>query len=198
MSKSVLVPVADGSEDIEFTALTDVLHRAELKVTVASVMGRKNVTLAHGLKLESDSLIGEESASKYDAVFLAGGFDGSSNFGKSEELKKFMHEMRAQNKLFGAICAAPVLSLAPLGMLEGVQKATCYPGMESKFPPTVKPSTDVVVKCGQCLTSRGPGTAIFFALAAVSLLRGKDVANQVAKGLLVDHFPETEFAISKI
>ncbi|EPY27784.1 4-methyl-5(b-hydroxyethyl)-thiazole monophosphate biosynthesis [Strigomonas culicis] len=196
MSKHVLVPVADGSEDIEFSAITDVLHRAELNVTVASVMGRKNVTLAHGLKLESDSLIGEESASKYDGVFLAGGFDGSNHFGKSEELKKFMHEMRDQKKLFGAICAAPVLSLGPLGMLEGVQRATCYPSMESMFPPTVKPSTDVVVKCGQCLTSRGPGTAIFFALAAVSVLRGKDVASAIAKALLVDHFPEAQLAIS--
>ena len=36
--KKVLVPVADGSEDIEMACITDVLVRAGATVTVASVM----------------------------------------------------------------------------------------------------------------------------------------------------------------
>ncbi|EPY43545.1 4-methyl-5(b-hydroxyethyl)-thiazole monophosphate biosynthesis [Angomonas deanei] len=159
-------------------------------------METKNVTLAHGLKLEADTLVKDEKASDYEAAFLAGGYGGSKNFGASEDLKKFLHELRSQNKTYGAICAAPVLSLAPLGMLEGVTKATCYPGMENMFPAHVTASTDVVVKSGHCLTSRGPGTTLFFGLAIAALLVSKETAEKLAKDLLVDHFPETKTAIS--
>ncbi|CCW61714.1 unnamed protein product [Phytomonas sp. EM1] len=190
MSKHVLVPVADGSEDIELSCLTDVLVRGGIKVTVASVMESVNVTLARGLKLVADALLKDLSASDFDAVLLPGGFDGSVNFGKSETLGKILHEMRRSDKLYGGICAAPVLSLVPLGALEGVKTATCYPGMESKFPAHINPSSDCVVKCGNCLTSRGPGTAMFFGLAAVALLRSSDVANQIAKDLLLDKYAE--------
>lgn len=196
MSKNVLVPVADGSEDIELSCLTDILARGEIKFTVASVMASKNVTLSRGLKLTADTLIQDVSANSFDAVLLPGGLPGADHLGKSEGLKKVMHEMRSQNKLFGAICASPVLALGPLGMLEGVKTATCYPSMEVKFPAHVKYSTDCVVKCGNCLTSRGPGTAMFFGLAAVALLRSKDIAQQISKDLLIDGCPEVNVATS--
>ncbi|CCW67990.1 unnamed protein product [Phytomonas sp. Hart1] len=193
MSKHVLVPVADGSEDIELSCITDVLVRGGLKVTVASVMESVNVSLARGLKLVADALLKDLSPNNFDAILLPGGLDGSLNFGKSEPLQKIIGEMRDDHKLYGAICAAPVLSL---GALEGVKTATCYPGMESKFPSHIQPSSDCVVKCGNCLTSRGPGTAIFFGLAAVVLLRSADVASQVAKDLLVNQHAEMNTVLS--
>eukprot|EP00796_Vickermania_ingenoplastis_P005829 gene5829-4156_t len=193
---SALVAVADGSEDIEFSCIADILARGEVKVTVASVMESRNVSLSRGIKVTADCLISEVSASNFDAAFLPGGLPGAEHFGKSEGLKKFMQELKQQNKLYGAICAAPVLSLGPLGMLEGVKTATCYPSMESKFPSFITHSTKNVVKCGNCLTSRGPGTSMLFGLAAVACLRSKEVAQKVAEGLLLQG-PEVDAAISQ-
>lgn len=196
MSKRVLVPAADGSEDIELACITNILARAEIKYTLASVMDAKNITLSRGLKLTADVLVKDVLAKDYDAVLLPGGLPGSEHLGKSESLKTIMHEMRDQNKLYGAICAAPVMALGPLGMLDGVHSATCYPSLETKFPPNVKPSLDCVVKCGNCLTSRGPGTAVFFGLAAVALLRSREVAEKIAKDMLLDHYPEMTTVLS--
>lgn len=129
MTKHVLVPVADGSEDIELSCITDVLARGDIKFTVASVMDNQTVTLSRGLKLITDTLIKSVSADHFDAVLLPGGLPGAEHLGKSEGLKNVMHQMRQQNKLYGAICASPVLALGPLGMLEGVKTATCYPSL---------------------------------------------------------------------
>lgn len=194
---SALVAVADGTEDIELSCITDVLVRGDIKVTVASVMESRNVTLARGLKLTADCLISEANAKSFDAAFLPGGLPGADYLGKSPALKSFLQELKSQNKLYGAICAAPVLSLGPLGMLEGVKTATCYPTMESKFPSFITPSTKNVVKCGNCLTSRGPGTSILFALAAVACLQSKEVAQKVAEGLLVQG-PAVDDALSHL
>lgn len=196
MSKRVLVPVADGTEDIELSCLTDILDRGELKVTVASVMSAKQVKLAHGLHLTADALITDLSAKDFDAVFLPGGLPGANHLGACEPLKKIMHEMKADNKLYGAICASPVLALGPLGLLTDVASATCYPSLESKFPANVKHSLDCVVRSGNCLTSRGPGTAMFFGLAAVALLRSREVAKSLAKDLLLEGCPEVNVVLN--
>lgn len=196
MPKHVLVPAADGSEDIELSCITDVLARGDIKVTVASVMESERITLARGLKLTCDTMIGDVAPSTFDAVLLPGGMPGAEHLGKSDALKKALDEMRSTNKLYGAICAAPVVALGPLGMLDGVKTATCYPAMQSMMPPGITYSTNAVVKCGNCLTSRGPGTAMFFGLAAVALLRSREVAQQIAKDMLIDHYPEMEHVLS--
>lgn len=192
---SALVAVADGSEEIEFSCISDILARGGIKLTVASVMESRNVTLAHGVKLTADCKISEVTADGFDAAFLPGGLPGAEHLGKSEGLKKFMQDLKSQNKLYGAICAAPVLSLGPLGLLEGVKTATCYPTMESQFPSFITPSERNVVKCGKCLTSRGPGTSMLFGLAAVACLKSKDVALEIAKGLLMSG-PDVDEAVS--
>lgn len=192
---SALVAVADGSEEIEFSCISDILARGGVNVTVASVMEQREVTLSRGLKFTADCKISEISGKDFDAAFLPGGLPGSEHLGKSEGLKRFLQDLKSQNKLYGAICAAPVLSLGPLGMLEGVKTATCYPSLESKFPSFITPSMKNVVKCGNCLTSRGPGTAMLFGLAAVACMKSKDIALEVAKNLLLSG-PDVDEAIS--
>ncbi|GET90679.1 4-methyl-5(beta-hydroxyethyl)-thiazole monophosphate synthesis protein, putative [Leishmania tarentolae] len=189
---NVLVVAADHSEDIELISIIDVLSRAEIKVTLASVMESKSITLAHGVNVQCDALIGEVSADNYDAVLLPGGMPGSVHLGNSEALKKILHDARLGKKLYGGICAAPVVSLAPMGLLDGVDTATCYPGFEDKLPSSVKYSTNAVVKSGNCLTSRGPGTAIYFGLAVVSILKSPDLAERLAKAMLVDQSKEMD------
>ncbi|EAN88087.1 hypothetical protein C3747_89g130 [Trypanosoma cruzi] len=196
MTKKVLVPAADGTEEIELTCITDILRRAEIQVTVASVMESQNLILSRGLKITTDSLLKDESAAAYDGVFLPGGLPGADHLGKNAHLKKILEEMRSQGKWYGAICASPVSALAPMGMLEGVKTVTCYPAMKEKIPSHVHWSTDPVVRCGKCLTSKGPGTAIAFGLAIVAALLTKDCALRLAKELLVDETPFVEKALS--
>ena len=53
--KTALVPVADGSEDIETVCIIDVLRRAEVAVTVACVMaGRLEIEAARGTRIVAD------------------------------------------------------------------------------------------------------------------------------------------------
>ncbi|RNF15494.1 putative 4-methyl-5(beta-hydroxyethyl)-thiazole monophosphate synthesis protein [Trypanosoma conorhini] len=192
MAKKVLVPVADGSEDIELSCITDILRRADFHVTVSTVMHHQTVQLARGLKLTPDSHIKDESAAAYDGVFLPGGLPGAEHFAKSPHLKKILEEMHKQGKWYGAICASPALVLGPMGLLEGVKTATCYPAMKAKLPSSVEWTSAPVVRCGKCLTSMGPGTAIAFGLAIVAALSTKDHAQQLAKDLLVDGTPAVE------
>ena len=91
--------------------------------------------------------------------------------------------MNAQKKLIGAICAAPALVLAPSGILEG-KKATCYPGFEKNFGGNIQFSVDRVVSDGNVITSRGPGSALEFALELVEKLAGKEKAESLSQGLL--------------
>ncbi|KAK7199997.1 4-methyl-5(beta-hydroxyethyl)-thiazole monophosphate synthesis protein [Novymonas esmeraldas] len=189
---NVLVAAADYSEDIEVISIRDVLSRAAIKVTLASVEESKHITLGHGTKVECDALIGDLSAKDFDAVLLPGGMPGALHLSNCEALKKILHEVRAEKKLYGAICAAPSVALAAMGLLDDVETVTCYPSFETKLPPTVKYSTNAVVRSGNCLTSRGPGTAIYFGLAAVSILKSPDLAERLSKALLLDQTKEMD------
>jgi hypothetical protein len=72
-----------------------------------------------------------------------------------------LEEQKKQDKFYAAICAAPAVVLAPKGLIE--EGATCYPapGFREKL---VNPSDDDVVVTGKLTTSKGPGTALKFAL----------------------------------
>src|SRR3989338_3214373 len=142
MSKKVLVILADGFEEIEATAPIDVLRRAGLEVTVAGLKD-KVITGAHGLKFQADITL-NQCKELPDAVILHGGMPGAQNLGNSKEVLEILKKMNSQNKLIGAICAAPALVLAPSGILEG-KKATCYPSFEKNFPSSVRFSEARVV-----------------------------------------------------
>ncbi|RHW71905.1 DJ-1 family protein [Trypanosoma brucei equiperdum] len=193
----VLVPIAEGTEDIELSCITDILRRANFQVTVSSVMESTTVRLCRGLVLIADSLIKDESGEGYDGVFLPGGLPGVDYLGKSVALKKILEDVRAAGKWYGAICASPVVSFEPMGLLRDVKTITCYPGLKDKVPSHVQWSADPVVRCGKCLTSMGPGTAIAFALSIVTVLATKDIAEKLAKDLLVYDSPVINQMFSK-
>ncbi|MHC4267196.1 MAG: DJ-1 family glyoxalase III [Planctomycetota bacterium] len=181
MLKNVLVPIANGSEDIETASIVDVLRRAGANVTVASVDALQ-ITAANGLKLVADQLISECVNSSYDLIVLPGGMPGAEHLRDSKELVELLKRQQRDGKLYAAICASPAVVLKHHGLLSG-RKATAYPGFAQQLENTEAINSRVVVD-GNCITSRGPGTAMEFALKLVEILCGEQKARDVAQSML--------------
>ena len=179
--KRVLVLVADGFEEIEAVTLIDVLRRADLEVTVASPDGAV-VNGAHGIRMGTERRFADVKAADHDALVLPGGTSNARTLASHAEAQRLIKEARALDKVVGAICAAP-LALKAAGVIQGAQ-ITSFPGMEREFAGE-KYREERVVKDGNVLTSRGPGTALEFALAVVADLEGKAAADKLRSGMLV-------------
>ena len=182
MSTKVLVPIADGSEEIEAVCIIDTLRRASADVTVASV-GQSQIKASRGVKIVADVLISDCTDKIYHAIVLPGGMPGAEHLRDSEPLIAKLKEQKTAGRLYAAICASPAVVLHHHGLLTGV-KATCYPAFRDQLDPAYASNARVVVD-GHCITSQGPGTAIDFALKLVEALFGPDKAKEVAKAMLV-------------
>ncbi|NIS70081.1 MAG: DJ-1 family protein [Proteobacteria bacterium] len=182
MSKRVLVPIADGTEEIEAVCIIDVLRRAGASVTVASV-GESQITASRGVKLVADERIADCVDTTYDLVVLPGGMPGAEHLRDSKELETILKRQRQEGRLYGAICASPAVVLKEHGLL-GQQPATCHPNFVHLLDNTDSAESRVVM-AGQCITSRGPGTALEFALKLVELLYGEDKAKEIAQSMVM-------------
>jgi len=182
MVKKVLVPIADGSEEIEAVCIIDTLRRAGAEVTVASV-DKLQVTASRGVKLVADALIADCTSQTYDAIALPGGMPGAEHLRDSTLLIDMLKKQKQAGRLYGAICAAPAVALRPHGLIEKVH-ATCFPALRSKLDPAYASNERVVVD-GNCVTSQGPATAIEFALKLVELLFGPTKAQEVGAAMLI-------------
>lgn len=180
--KTALVLLATGFEETEAVTIIDVLRRGEIDVTSAS-LGDTLVQGAHDIVVKADTKLDELNDDKiFDAVILPGGMGGTENLMGSNAVIKILQRHASSSKIVGAICAAPwVLEKADL--LDD-RKVTIYPGLEGKLCSAAAIVTDHVVSDGNIITSKGPGTAMEFAVALVGRLAGEDVAGQVAAGLL--------------
>lgn len=183
MSKKVLVPIAEGTEEIEAVCIIDVLRRAGASVTVASVGGAQ-VTASRGVRLVADQHISECVEEVYDLIALPGGIPGAENLRDSKELTVMLRRQYDEGRLYGAICAAPVVVLQHHGLLAS-RHATCHPAFASEIEGSEEIESRVVVD-GPCITSRGAGTAIEFALKLVECLYGKEKAEEVSLAMVVD------------
>jgi 4-methyl-5(b-hydroxyethyl)-thiazole monophosphate biosynthesis len=181
MSKTVLVPVADGTEELEAVAVIDVLRRAEAHVTVGSVAGPQ-IVASRGTKIIADALISQCAERAFDLIVLPGGMPGSEYLRDCPQLIDMLREQKRQTRLYGAICAAPAVVLAHHGLL-GDLAATCHPAFSSRIENKTRMDSRVVVD-GNCITSRGAGTAVEFALNLVALLYGREKALAVASPML--------------
>lgn len=182
MKKNVLVPVADGTEELEAVAIVDVLRRAGANVTLASVTGNPRITASRGVVIVADTLIADCVETQYDLVVLPGGMPGAEHLRDSTDLIRILSRQRDEARLYGAICASPAVVLEPHGLLAGRQ-ATCHPDFVDRLSDRAKAESRVVVD-GNCITSRGPGTAVEFALALVERLYGRDKREEVAGPML--------------
>lgn len=181
MSTTVLVPVADGTEELEAVAIIDVLRRAGAAVTVASVSGRRQITASRGVVITADALIEDCTATDFDLVVLPGGIPGAEHLRDSAPLTRMLKTQREKGALYGAICASPALVLEHHGLLAGRQ-ATCHPGFAAHLTDKGRVADRVVID-GNCLTSRGAGTAVEFALAIVERLYDRKTRDEVAASL---------------
>lgn len=181
MRKTVLVVLADGFEEIEAITPIDVLRRAGLEVIVAGV-GKREVPGAHGVTIETDIIL-EQYQGAPDAVVLPGGMPGAANLQKSQAVNDVIRKVAKAGKLIGAICASPAVVLAPAGILEG-KRATCYPGFEDEFGSKVVFTEERVVRDGQVITSRGPGSALEFSIELVRHLVNEDAAKKLAQAMV--------------
>ncbi len=182
MTRKALVPIADGTEEIEAVCIIDTLRRAGAEVTVASV-DQVQVTASRGVKLVADAGIADCVNQTYNCVALPGGMPGAEHLRDSAELIGILKKHKQAGRLYGAICASPAVALQPHGLLEKV-KATCYPALQNKLDPAYV-SQDRVVVDGNCVTSQGPATALEFALKLVELLFGPDKTREVGDAMLV-------------
>jgi 4-methyl-5(b-hydroxyethyl)-thiazole monophosphate biosynthesis len=182
MPKTALVPIADGTEEMEAVCIIDILRRAGVEVTVASV-GALQVTASRGVRLVADRTIADCADERYDLIALPGGMPGAEHLRDSAVLTALLKRQQEEGRLYAAICAAPVVVLQHHGLLAGLQ-ATCHPGVAGQLQDPASLASRVVVD-GTCVTSRGPGTAVEFALVLVELLYGAEKARSVADHMLV-------------
>ena len=178
-----LVFLFPGFEEIEATTIIDVLRRCNIDVTVA---GQNNqlVEGGHKIAIAAEQSIMKVDASNFDAVICPGGGLGTENLRNNQKVLDIIKLAFKSNKVVAAICAAPAV-LSDAGVLKG-KKCTIYPGMESELEKGGGiPSEDVVVVDGNIITSRGPATALPFALKVAEKLVGKKVAEEAGKRMLV-------------
>ncbi len=177
----VLLPLAEGFEEIEALAVVDVLRRAEIEVVIAGLQ-HGPVTSARNVTVVPDTTIDTISVDGFDMIVLPGGQPGTDNLNSDRRIHRLLADFQSAGKLIGAICAAPII-LAAAGLLSG-KRATSYPGYSSKLSGAVYEDRTVVID-GNIITSQGAGTAISFALAIVSRLAGVHAAETVSKAMLV-------------
>ena len=198
---SVLVPIANGSEDIEAITIIDVLRRGGVEVVVASVHDSLQITAARGSKIEADVLLSEletyvfEDGSHYsvgealdenvmfDAIALPGGIPGAEHLRDSELLVDILEKHDIHDAILAAICAAPALVLGAHGFVMDKQ-ATCYPGFEDGLTGAQYVADQPVVMDENIMTSQGPATAMVFSLSLLANLIGYEKTQEVAAGLL--------------
>lgn len=178
----VLVPLAPGFEDLEAVTIVDILRRANIEVVTAGLQPGL-IQGARGTRVQPDTSLDSVLEADFDMIALPGGMPGAEHLKNDPRIQALLRRLAGAGKYTAAICAAPI-ALAEAGLLAG-RRATSYPGFLDKMGlPGTTCLADAVVVDGKVVTSRGPGTAMDFALALVELLTGKATRDQVEAGLV--------------
>lgn len=173
----VLVPLAQGCEELEAVTIIDLLRRGEVDVVTAGLDGNP-VRASRGTVLVPDTTLEEVQDRDFDMIVLPGGMPGMENLKGDGRLRSMLEKADSDGRYIAAICASPVV-LAEAGILKG-KRAVCYPGFDL---PGAEISDDPVVRDGKVITSRGPGTAMDFSLELLEILAGRSKRDQVEAAL---------------
>ncbi len=178
--KTVLVLFAEGSEELEAISIVNILRRGGVNVTLAG-LHEGLLRGSRGAVLQPDATLDAAIKQDYDMIVLPGGQPGTNHLKADERVLKLVRTMYESGKYVTAICAAPSV-LAAARLLDGKQ-VTCYPGCLDAFP-AVKLQTTAIVEDGHLITSRGPGTAMDFALLLLERLVGQPKRQEVEAALV--------------
>lgn len=176
----VLIPLAQGCEELEAVTIIDVLRRSGIEVITAG-LDTQPIRASRGVMLVADTTLDAAMQIDFDMIVLPGGQPGTNNLKADMRIIQLLQHMYAEGKFVCAICAAPSV-LATAGLLDG-KRATSFPGALDAFHNVARQSL-AVVEDGKLITSRGPGTAMDFALALVEHLAGKAKRDTVETGLV--------------
>jgi 4-methyl-5(b-hydroxyethyl)-thiazole monophosphate biosynthesis len=181
--KRVLIPLAQGCEELEAVTLIDLFVRAELAVITASLDEQRWIECSRGVVLQAQTTLAEVAAQTFDLVVLPGGLPGADYLEQDARLLALLRANVEQGRMAAAICAAPKV-LKRAGLLDNLA-ATSYPGVLDLSPaPGMQYVNQAVVDAGCVVTSRGPGTAMDFALHLIERLCGTARRQQVEAGLV--------------
>lgn len=175
----VLVPLAQGCEEIEAVTVIDILRRAGITV-VSAGLDNQPVRASRGVVLVPDTSLDAVLNDSFDMIVLPGGQPGTDNLNADKRIIALLQKMAKQGKHVAAICAAPSV-LAGAGLLDG-KRATSFPKSLEGYP-NINLQSSAVVEDGNIITSRGPGTAMDFALTLAERLVGKARRREVEAGL---------------
>lgn len=180
MSSAILVPIADGFEEIETTTIVDILRRAGREVVLAGLEDRVLIG-SRRIQVKPDMSLDEALKKDYAMIILPGGQPGVNHLKADSRVLNLLRQMAQKKKWIGAICAAPLI-LKEAGLIEGLN-LTSFPGLESELTGAHYQQDRVVVD-GHFITSRSPGTALEFALKLVEILCGDQTARELAATVL--------------
>ncbi len=175
--------LAEGLEEVECLAVTDVLRRAGVETTLVSIGDRREVVSSHGIRITADALFEEINPDQADILFLPGGMPGTKNLQAHKGLMEALKKASRQGRRIAAICAAPSI-LGGLGLLKG-RTATCYPGFEDSLLGASYTSQGVITD-GNITTSRGLGYALDLGLELIRLLQGPQQAERIREAVQYD------------
>jgi protein deglycase len=182
--KRVLVPLAPGFEEIETITVVDILRRAGALVTMASVetgVPSSAIEGRSGIKVMADRALSEVQASDFDMIVLPGGLQGAQLLQRDTHVARLLRDSQNADRYIGAICAAPIV-LAANNMIAG-RRLTSHPSVKDQLDGAIYDDRRVVID-GKLVTSRGPGTAMEFAMVLVELLHGKEKMEQIKQAVL--------------
>ena len=178
---SVLVPLAQGCEELEAVTVVDLLRRGGIEVITAG-LDAQPVRASRGMLLVADTTLDTALQQEFDMVVLPGGLPGADHLRDDPRVIELVKKMAANDRYTAAICAAPRV-LAHAGLLDG-KRATSYPGaLDINAVPDIDYQELPVVTDGKVITSRGPGTAMDFALTLIETLAGRHKRDEVEAGL---------------
>lgn len=177
----IVLFLAEGFEEIEALTVVDILRRGKCEIVTMSVDDKTKVIGKSEIEVFADMPFDKKTALDAEMIILPGGGLGTENIKNSENVIEVIKDFSEKGKKISAICAAPYV-LGINGVLKGF-KATCYPGFE-KFLDGAD-IVDANVVCDRnIITSKGPGTAMEFALAILKELRGAECEKAVRDGLI--------------
>lgn len=178
----VYMLLGTGFEETEAIAPLDLLRRAGVDILTVGVTG-KTVYGSHNIGIEADITIDQMDLTNLEMIILPGGLGGVASARASQPALDALQFAWENDKFVAAICAGPTV-LSDLGITDG-KNATCYPGCESGMGSANMVCDAACVRDGKLITGTSAGCAIPFGLALVEALKGKDVADTIARQIVI-------------